>query len=105
RAAVALAPPALGLPAHIVFALCALLSNGLTGFVLWRRDRHEWRTRRVDGAPSQLDPVTKVHSGINLVRKLVTAQRRRRHTRRNGAVLAILVFDIERIAAQAGANG
>jgi len=103
--AIALGHPELGLPAHIGFALCALLSNGLTGFVLWRRDRHEWRTRRVDGAPSQLDPVTKVHSGINLVRKLVTAQRRRRHTRRNGAVLAILVFDIERIAAQAGANG
>ena len=103
--AIALDLPGLGLPAHFTVALCALMSNGLTGFVLWRRDRHEWRTRRLDGAPSQLDPVTKLHSGINLVRKLVRAQRRRRQTRRDGAALAILVFDIERIAAQAGTTG
>jgi GGDEF domain-containing protein len=99
---------AMGVPmgswAHALLAACAALSNGVTGFVLWRRDRHEWRTRE-GGVPSQFDPVTKLHSGISLVQKLVKAQRRRRRTRREGAVLAIMVFDIDRIAAQAGAAG
>jgi GGDEF domain-containing protein len=92
------------LPLHAVLALCTALSNGLTGFVLWRRDRHEWRTRE-EVQPSQFDPVTKLHSGVSLVRKLIKAQRRRRRTRRDGAVLAILVFDVQRIAAQAGTAG
>jgi GGDEF domain-containing protein len=89
---------------HAVLALSAALSNGVTGFVLWRRDRHEWRTRE-DGQPSQFDPVTKLYSGISLVQKLIKAQRRRKRTRRDGAVLAIMVFDVDRIAAQAGAAG
>jgi GGDEF domain-containing protein len=94
--------PSLGL--HAALAFTAALSNGLTGFVLWRRDRHEWRTRE-EVSPSQFDPVTKLHSGISLVQKLLKAQRRRKRTRRDGAVLAIMVFDVERIAAQAGTAG
>jgi GGDEF domain-containing protein len=86
-------------------AFCAALSNGTTGFALWRRDRHEWKARRLDGHVSQYDPVTRLHSGISLVRKLVNAQRRRRRTRRDGAVLAIIVFDVERVAAQVGSAG
>jgi GGDEF domain-containing protein len=104
--AIAIGWPGVGLPLHAALALSAALSNGLTGFVLWRRDRHEWRARQEYGpSASQLDPVTKLHSGISLVRKLVKAQRRRGRTRRDGAVLAILVFDLDRIAAQAGAAG
>jgi GGDEF domain-containing protein len=103
--AVAMRLPGLGLPAHAVFALCAALCNAFTGFVLWRRDRHEWRTRREQAVPSQFDPVTKLHSGISLVRKLINAQRRRGRTRRDGAVLAILVFDVDRLTAQAGTAG
>lgn len=101
--AIAMSLP-IGLPLHALLASCAALSNGLTGFVLWRRDRHEWRTRE-EGQPSQFDPVTKLYSGISLVKRLVKAQRRRRRTRREGAVLAIMVFDVERIAAQAGIAG
>jgi GGDEF domain-containing protein len=89
---------------HALLALSAALSNGLTGVVLWRRDRHEWRIRE-GVSPSQFDPVTKLHSGISLVQRLLKAQRRRRRTRRDGAVLAIMVFDIERIASQAGTAG
>ena len=92
------------LSVQVLLALSAALSNGLTGFVLWRRDRHEWRTRE-EGAPSQFDPVTKLYSGISLVQKLIKAQRRRKRTRRDGAVLAIMVFDVDRIAAQAGTAG
>src|SRR6185369_4808422 len=98
-------PGGLELPTHAATALCAALSSGLTGFVLWRRDRHEWRTRREEGLPLHTDPVTKLSSGVSLVRKLINAQRRRRRTRRDGAVLAILVFDVDRIAAQAGTAG
>jgi GGDEF domain-containing protein len=98
-------PGGLELTTHAATALCAALSSGLTGFVLWRRDRHEWRTRRKEGMPPRKDPVTKLPSGLSLVRKLMNAQRRRRRTRRDGAVLAILVFDVDRIAAQAGTGG
>lgn len=90
--------------AHAALALCAATSNGVTGFVLWRREHQEWRTRD-DGATAQFDPVTRLHSGVSLVRKLVLAQRRRKRTRRDGAVLAIMVFDVERIAAQVGTAG
>ena len=103
--AIAMHLPGIGVPLHAAFALCAALCNALTGFVLWRRDRHEWRARREGVMPSQLDPVTKLYSGISLVRKLVNAQRRRGRTRRDGAVLAILVFDVDRIAALAGTAG
>jgi GGDEF domain-containing protein len=98
-------PGGFELPTHAATALCAALSNGFTGFVLWRRDRHAWRTRREEGMPLRTDPVTQLSSGVSLVRKLVNAQRRRHRTRRDGAVLAILVFDVERIAAQAGTAG
>lgn len=95
----------LGEGAQAVLALCAALCNGFTGFALWERDRHEWRSRHKDGASSQLDPVTKLYSGIALVQKLVKAQRRRRHSRREGAVLAVIVFDVDRIARQVGSAG
>ncbi|MDB5873233.1 MAG: hypothetical protein JWQ07_2675 [Ramlibacter sp.] len=95
----------MGLAMHVALALCAAASNGLTGLALWHRDRHQRDTRQEDGAVSQFDPVTKLYSGASLVKKMVKAQRRRRRTRRDGAVLAIMVFDIERIAAQAGTAG
>lgn len=95
----------LGAGAQLLLALCAALSNGLTGFVLWRRDRLEWKARRLDNSVLPFDPVTKLHSGIVLVRKLIHAQRRRRRTRRDGAVLAIVVFDVDRLAAQVGPSG
>lgn len=103
--AIAMHLPGIGLPLHAALALSAALSNALTGFVLWRRERHAWRTRREGAMPSQLDPVTKLYSGSSLVRKLIKAQRRRGRTRRDGALLAILVFDVDRIAAQAGTAG
>ncbi len=99
---IAMGVPELGTAPQAALAVCAALSNGLTGFVLWRRDRHEWRARREPDVTSQLDPVTKLASGASLVRKLVNAQRRRARTRRDGAVLAILTFDVDRIAARVG---
>lgn len=82
-------------------ALCAAMSNGLTGAVLARRERHLWRTRETGSVPA-LDPVTRLHSSAALVHRLVASQKRRRRTQREGAVLAVMVFDAERIAAEAG---
>jgi GGDEF domain-containing protein len=84
---------------------CTAIANGMVGFVMWRRDRHEWKTERQDGRVSQFDPVTRLHSGIAIVRKMVKAQRRRRRTRRDGALIAILVFDVDQVSAQVGTAG
>jgi GGDEF domain-containing protein len=101
---VAMKLPGMGVALHAMLALCAALSNGLTGLALWRRDRQHWRARP-RGDAARFDPVTRLHGGIALVQKMVKAQRRRRRTRREGAVLAILVFDVHRVAAQAGTAG
>ena len=87
-----------------VFALCAALSNGLIGYVLWRRDLHHWQARHED-ASSDFDPVTRLHTGVTLGQKLVKAQMRRRRMKRDGAVLAVMVFNIERLQAQVGPRG
>ncbi len=86
------------------FALCAALSNGLIGFVLWRRDQHDWRARHEDSS-SDFDPVTRLHTGITLGQRLVKAQLRRRRMKRDGAVLAVMVFNVDRVRAQAGTRG
>ena len=84
-----------------VLALTAVASNALTGHVLWRRARSAWRTREPAGVPAR-DPVTKVHSSTALVNELLAAQKRRRRTGREGALLAVTIFEPERIAAAAG---
>jgi hypothetical protein len=78
--AVALHLP-LGLWAQALLALCAVLSNMLTGRALWQRDRHHSKNWRVDVTASQLDPVTRLYSGGALVLRLVKALRRRRRRR------------------------
>jgi GGDEF domain-containing protein len=90
--------------AHAGLALATTAGNALTGRMLWRRERHAWRTRETGSAPA-LDPVTRVHSSMALVQRLVQSQKRRRRTRREGAVLAVTVFDAERIQVLVGAAG
>jgi GGDEF domain-containing protein len=101
--AMQLAPLPTGVQA--LLALCAALSNGLTGLVLWQRDRHVWQAGRRDAPASIIDPVTSLPSGAALVRRLVQALQRRQRTGREGALLAVLVFDVERLTAQVGAAG
>jgi GGDEF domain-containing protein len=90
----------LGPAAQAGIALCAALCNGMTGAVLWQRERHEWRTREA-GAPT-LDPVTKVHGSSALVHRMIASQKRRLRTRRHGAVIAVVVFAPDRIGVLAG---
>lgn len=102
--AIALQPGDWPLPAQALVAICVTLGNALTGRLVWVRERHVWRTRETGSVPA-LDPVTRLHSSAALVRQLVQSQKRRRRTRREGALLAITVFDADRIAAQVGARG
>lgn len=102
--ATAMAVPGVTPAWQATFALCAALSNGLTGYVLWRRDRHDWRARHED-SNSDFDPVTRLHTGITLGQRLVKAQLRRRRMKRDGAVLAVMVFGVDRVRAQAGPRG
>jgi GGDEF domain-containing protein len=95
----------LDLWAQGLLALCVALSNALTGRALWQRDRHQWRNWRADTAASQLDPVTRLYSGRALVLRLVKALRRRRRSGRDGAAIAVMMFDMDRVAAQVGAAG
>jgi GGDEF domain-containing protein len=90
-----------GAQAQMALATAAALANGLTGTVLWRREKHAWRTRETGSVPA-VDPVTKVHSSAALVHLLVEAQKRRQRTRRQGGMVAVTVFEPARIAAQVG---
>jgi GGDEF domain-containing protein len=99
--ATAMAWPTATLPWQALFALCAALSNALTGLVLWRRDRHAWWLRQ-EFAAADLDPVTRLRTGVTLGQRLIRAQLRRRRTRREGAVLAVLIFNGAAVSAQAG---
>ncbi|HWI84542.1 GGDEF domain-containing protein [Ramlibacter sp.] len=88
-----------------VFALCAALSNALTGLGLWQRERQEARARRHPAIASTIDPVTRLRSGRTFVHKLLRAQRRRVRSGRDGGMFAVLVFDIERVRTEAGTAG
>ncbi len=103
--AMAMHVPGIGTGIQVLIALCASLCAGVIGYMLLQRSRHERIARREEPSHSQFDPVTKLYSGITLVQKLIKAQRRRRRTRRDGAVLAVMVFDTDRIAAQVGVSG
>jgi GGDEF domain-containing protein len=103
--ALAMKLPGLGPVSQAALAMCAAACTCVIGVMLWQRNHHERRARRSDAVSSQFDPLTKLYSGITLVQKLIKAQRRRRRTRRDGAVLAVMLFDTERIVSQAGVAG
>jgi len=90
-----------------LLALACVGSNLCTALMVWMRVQQH---RRVDGqgfATSRIDPVTRLPSGSALVQRLIRAQQRRRRTRREGALIAVLLFDqaaIVRAAGTAGAN-
>jgi GGDEF domain-containing protein len=103
--AVALGLPGLGPAWQALIALAAVLCISVIGYMLWKRNQHERRTRGYEQVQSQFDPVTKLPGGLPFVQQLMRALERRRLTRRDGAVLAVIVFAPEKILAQAGAAG
>ena len=101
---VALGVPGIGPGWQALFALVSVLAVGLVGAMLWKRNERERRMRGYEPVRSQFDPVTKLLSGAPFVKQLVRAQERRKLTRRDGAVIAVVLFQPERIVAQAGAG-
>ena len=88
-----------------VMALSSVLCTSVIGYMLWKRNQHSRRIRGFEPVQSQFDPVTKLPGGLPFVRQLLRAQGRRRRTQREGAVVAIILFEPERIVAQAGVPG
>jgi GGDEF domain-containing protein len=89
--------------AQAVIAAASALTVTVVGLMLWQRQQR--RVRVSQEVPSQFDPVTKLPSGTPVVRYLIRAQKRRRLTRREGAVIAVMVFEPERLRAMAGNTG
>jgi len=102
--AIALAAP-MGTGAQALVALGSVLCVAVIGIVLWQRNQHARRVRGSQEVQSQYDAVTKLPGGLPVVRHLIRAQKRRSMTRREGAIIAVLVFEPERIRAVAGTVG
>ena len=84
-------------------ALAGLVSVLVTAVVLWLRNRH---TQRLSEAHlSRRDPITQLHSSTVMVQKIIHAQSRRIRTRRDGALMAVLMFEPERLLTQIGQVG
>jgi GGDEF domain-containing protein len=84
-------------------ALAALLSVVVTASMLWLRN-HQTR-QMMQGEVSRRDPITQLYDGVAMVQKIIRAQRRRLRTRRDGALMAVLLFEPERLLPQIGQAG
>jgi GGDEF domain-containing protein len=84
-------------------ALAALLSVIITAAMLWLRN-HQTRQMK-QGDVSRRDPITQLYNGVAMVQKIIRAQRRRLRTRRDGALMAVLLFEPERLLPQIGQAG
>lgn len=96
---------AASVPTQIVAAVANALSNIVIGLMIWQRYRMEHRVRRDSRLPTERDPVTQLPGSVIIVQKLVAALKRRRRTGRDGAVFAVLLFDLEHSTAQVGPVG
>ena len=94
-------PLSLGLQAGV--ALLGLLSVVVTAVMLWLRNRHQRQLRQ--GVLSRRDPVTRLYSSAVMVQQIIRAQHRRLRTRGDGALMAVLIFEPERLLAQVGQAG
>ena len=84
-------------------AFVGLLSMVITARMLWLRNHHAQQISGDDS--SQRDPITRLYSSVTLVRKIIAAQERRLRTRRDGALMAVVLFEPERLLKQVGQFG
>lgn len=84
-------------------ALLGLLSVLLIAVTLWLRNHQDLAIR--DAGQSRRDPTTQLYSSVVLVQKILRAQRRLARTRRDGAIMAVRVFEPERLLDQVGQHG
>jgi GGDEF domain-containing protein len=98
---------ALGAPVPLfmqaLIATASALTVTVVALMLWQRQQRRMRVEQE--VHSQYDHVTKLPSGVPLVRHLIRAQKRRKLTRREGAVIAVMVFEPDRIRSQSGTAG
>lgn len=93
--------PPLGV--QFAVALFGLVAFSVVGVMLWLRNRRHLRTQR--DVPSEIDPITQLWGSMAIVQKIIAAQRRQANTDSDGLVLAVLVFEPEKLAAQVGQYG
>lgn len=84
-------------------AIVGLLSTVITARMLWLRNHHAQQISGDDS--SQRDPITRLYSSVALIRKIIAAQERRQRTRRDGALMAVVLFEPERLLKQVGQFG
>ncbi len=84
-------------------AFVGLLSMVITARMLWLRNHHAQQISGDDS--SQRDPITRLYSSVALVRKIIDAQKRRLRTRRDGALMAVVLFEPDRLLKQVGQFG
>lgn len=70
---------------------------------LWLRNHQDLEIRHA--GQSRRDPTTQLYSSVVLVQKILCAQRRLARTRRDGAIMAVRVFEPERLLDQVGQHG
>jgi GGDEF domain-containing protein len=86
-----------------VVALLGLLSAAVIAASLWLRNRQDQLVR--NHTRSRRDPVTQLYSSVVMVQKIIRAQRRMARTRRDGALMAVKIFEPERLLAQVDQHG
>ncbi|MBG9387749.1 7TM diverse intracellular signaling domain-containing protein [Caenimonas aquaedulcis] len=100
--AMALGIPGIGPGWQAAIAFNSVACVAVLGMMFRKRHQLARRMRGDRPVHSQFDAVTRLPSGASFVRALIRAQERRRITRRDGAVLAVILFDTDRIVAQTG---
>lgn len=99
----ALGSTRLPLSMQAAVAFVGLLSMVITARMLWLRNHHAQQITGDD--TSQRDPITRLYSSVALIRKIIAAQVRRQRTRRDGALMAVVLFEPERLLKQVGQFG
>ena len=75
----------------------------LIALMVWIRSRQEQQFRNADH--SLRDSITQLYGSVVIIQKIILAQRRLMRTRRDGALMAVMLFEPENLAAQVGQAG
>ena len=86
-----------------LIALTGLISMTVTATMVWLRNRRQ-RALHHD-TQSRSDPITQLYSSVVIVQKIIRAQRRLVRTRRDGALMAVMIFEPEALLPQVGQYG
>ncbi len=88
---------------QLAIALAGLASLTVTAVMVWLRNRHEQQFQ--NEGRSRRDRITQLYSSVVIVQKIIHAQRRLVRTRRDGALMAVMLFSPEQLVSQVGQYG